>query len=47
MAGGWRKWEMGIEEGICWDDYWVLYDSDESRGSTSETKTALYTLYVI
>ena len=20
-----RKWVMGIEEGTCWDEHWVLY----------------------
>ena len=22
--GGWVKMEMGIKEGTCWDDHWVL-----------------------
>ena len=21
------KWVMGIEEGLCWDEHWVLYAS--------------------
>ena len=28
MGGGDRgrgKWVMGIEEGTCWDEHWVLY----------------------
>ena len=30
--GGWGggergKWVMGIEEGTCWDEHWVLYGS--------------------
>ena len=37
---------MGIEESTCWDKHWVFYVSDESWESTSETKSALYTLYV-
>ena len=37
---------MGIEEGACWDEHWVLYVSDEPRESTLETKSTLYTLYV-
>ena len=41
-----RKWVMGIEEGTCWDEHWVLYVSDESRVSTPKTKSTLYTLYV-
>ena len=40
------KWVMGLEEGTCWDEHWVLYVSDESGESTSEAKTILYTLYV-
>ena len=23
--GGRGKWVMGIEEGTCWDEQWVLY----------------------
>ena len=26
-AGERGKWVMGIEEGTCWDDHWVLYVS--------------------
>ena len=40
------KWVMGIEEGTCWDEHWVLYVSDESQESTPKTKSTLYTLYV-
>ena len=25
MVGGRGAWVMGIEEGTCWDEYWVLY----------------------
>ena len=25
-----RKWVMGMEEGTCWDEHWVLYVSNES-----------------
>ena len=25
---GWANWVMGIKEGICCDEYWVLYVSD-------------------
>ena len=49
VDGGTRergKWVMGIEEGTCWDEHWVLYVSDESRESTPETKSTLYMLYV-
>ena len=27
---------MGIKEGTCWDEHWVLYVSDELLGSTPE-----------
>ena len=40
------KWVMGIEEGTCCDEYWVLYVSDEPQESTPKTKSTLYTLYV-
>ena len=39
-AGGWAKWAMGINEGTC-DEHWVLYVSDESLNSTSETNIAM------
>ena len=35
---------MGIEEGTCWDEHWVLYVSDESQESTPKTKSTLYTM---
>ena len=41
MGGGWAKWGMGIKEGTCWEEHWVLYVSDGSLGST-ETNTPLY-----
>ena len=46
MAGERGKWVMGIEEGTCWDEHWVLYVSEESRESTPKTKSTVYTLYV-
>ena len=36
------KWVMGIEEGTCWDEHWVLYVGDESQESTPKTKSTLY-----
>ena len=41
-AGERGKWVMGIEEGTCGDEHWVLYGSDESRESTPKTKSTLY-----
>ena len=46
MGGGRGKWLMGIENGSCWDEHWVLYVSHESWESTPETKSTLYTLCV-
>ena len=46
MVGERGKQVMGIEEGTCWDEQWVLYVSDESWESIPETKSTLYTLYV-
>ena len=39
---GWAKWVMDTKEGICWDEHWVLYVSDESLSSTPETIITLY-----
>ena len=30
---------MGMEEGTCWDEHWVLYVGDEPWESTPKTKT--------
>ena len=35
-------WVMGIKEGTCYDEYWVLYVSDESLNSAPETNIILY-----
>ena len=37
---------MGIKEGTCWDEHWMLYVSDEPQESTPRTKSTLYALYV-
>ena len=39
---GWAKWVMGIKEGTCYDEHWVLYVRDESLNSTPETNFTLY-----
>lgn len=51
VDGGW--WWRGRGENGFWalrrhllDEHWVLYVSDESRESTPETKSTLYTLYI-
>ena len=44
--GGWANWLMGIKEGSCWDEHWVLYVSDESQNSTPETITTIYVNYL-
>ena len=38
------KWVIGIKEGICWDEHWVLYGSDEPWESTPKTTSTLYIL---
>ena len=40
-SGGWARWGMGIKEGTCCDEHWVLYVSDESLNSTPETNIVL------
>ena len=40
------KWVMGIEEGTCWEEHWVLYVNVEPWESIPKTKGTLYTLYV-
>ena len=37
---------MGINEGNGWDETWVLYVSDDSLNSTSETNTTLLVSYL-
>lgn len=41
-GGEWARWEMGIKEGTCYDEYWVLYVSGESQNCTLEINIALY-----
>ena len=36
-GGGWARQVMGIKEGICCNEQWVLYVTDESLTSTPET----------
>ena len=35
--GGWGSWVMGIKEGMCCDEHWVLYAANESLNTTSKT----------
>ena len=51
VDGGWgagerRKCVVGIEEGTCSDEHWVLYVSDESQESTPQTRR-VYTVYTV
>ena len=39
---GWAKWVMGIKEGACWDEHWVLHVSDASPNSVPENIITLY-----
>ena len=32
----WAKWVMGIKEGNCWDEHWVLHVCDESLNAIPE-----------
>lgn len=41
MGGGWNKWVMDIKQGTC-EEHWVLYVSDASLNSPSETNITLY-----
>ena len=40
--GEWVKWVMGIKEGTCWDEHYVLYVSDESLNSIPKITITLY-----
>lgn len=44
--GAWVKQVMGIKEGICCDEHWVLYLSNESLKSRAETNIALCVNYL-
>ena len=43
-AGERGNWVMGIEEGTCWDEHWMLYVNDESWESMPKTKSTLYVM---
>ena len=50
VAGGevgkeWARWVMGIKEGICWDEHWMLHVSDESLNFIPETNITLHFNY--
>jgi len=36
-GGGWGNQVMGIKEGMCCDEHWVLYTTNESLNTTSKT----------
>ena len=42
LGGEWARCVMGIKEGTCSDEHWVLYVNDESLNSTCETNVTLY-----
>ena len=46
VGGRWARWVMGTKEGTC-DEHWVLYVSDKSLKSTSETNIVLYINYTV
>ena len=39
---GQGKRGMGIKEGMCGDEHWVLYTTNESLNTTSKTNDVLY-----
>ena len=41
-VGVWGSLVVGIEEGTCCDNHWVLYTNNESWNTTSKTKDVLY-----
>ena len=41
MGGGWSRWVMGLKEGTCYDEHWVIYVSNESLKSTPEKNIRL------
>ena len=41
-GGEWGNSMMGIKEGACCDEHWVLYATNESLNTTSKTNDALY-----
>ena len=36
------NWVMGIKEGTCGDEHWVLYATNESLNTASKTNDVLY-----
>lgn len=45
---GWGIGQMGgrDQEGICWDEHWMLYTTEGSLTSTPETNIALCVNYL-
>ena len=41
-VGGWGNWVMDIGEGMCCNEHWILYKTDESQTCTPKTNNALY-----
>ena len=39
--GEWGAWVMDIEEGMWYNEHWVLCETDESQTSSSETNNTL------
>jgi len=40
--GGWGSLVMGIKEGTCWMEHWVLYANHESWNTTPKTNDVMY-----
>ena len=41
-VGGWGNRVMGIKEGTCCDEHWVLYATNELLNTTTKTYDVLY-----
>lgn len=41
-VGGWGNRVMGIKEGTCGDEHWVLHTTNESLNTSSKTNDVLY-----
>ena len=41
-VGDWDRPVMGVKEGTCCMEHWVLYANNESCNITSKTKDVLY-----
>ena len=45
VGRGWARWGMGIKEGTCCDEHWVMYGIVESLYYTPEINITQYVNY--